>query len=95
MTFCSFFVIIYLEIENHAKEDAVLKLIKSKKLWISLLVFGAVFAVAAVAVFIMSLFGVRVFASASTAMFVWDLLFLISALVLSSVIIIVSIHLKP
>lgn len=72
-----------------------MKIIKSKKLWVSLLVFGSVFALAAVAVFVLSLFGIRVFATASAELFLWDLLFLVSALVLSSVIIIVSIHLKP
>ena len=70
-------------------------MIKSKKLWLSLVVFGAVFALAAVLIFVMSLFGIRVFSTGDTGLLVWDVMFLLSALVLSSVIIIVSIHLKP
>lgn len=84
-----------LSVKDNVKEEAQMKTIKSRRLWISLLVFGAVFAVAAIAIFIMSLFGIRVFATASAELFIWDLLFLVSALVLSSVIIIVSIHLRP
>lgn len=68
---------------------------KGKKLWIALFVFGTVFAVAAIAVFVLSLFGIRVLSTGNTLTFFWDLLFLVSALVLSSVIIIVSIHLRP
>ncbi len=78
-----------------SKEDARLKMTKSKKLWVSLMVFGAVFAIAAIAIFVLSVFGIRVFATGSAEVFLWDLMFLVSALVLSSVIIIVSIHLKP
>ena len=72
-----------------------LKKIKSKKLWIALTVTGIVFAVAAVAVFVISLCGVRVFNTGDTGTFLQDLFFLFSALVLSSVIIIVSLYLKP
>lgn len=69
--------------------------IKSKRLWIPLLVFGVVFALAAVAIFTLNLFGVRVFDTQDTGDFIRDIFFLVSALVLSSVIIIVSIYLKP
>ena len=72
-----------------------MKKIKSKRLWMPLLVFGVVFAIAAVAVFVLGLFGVRVFDTQNTGSFIRDLSFLVSALVLSSVIIIVSIYLKP
>ncbi len=72
-----------------------MKTVKSKKLCIPLLVFGTVFAVAAIAIFVMSLLGIRVFDTDSAETFIWDLLFLVSALVLSSLIILVSIFLKP
>lgn len=70
-------------------------MIKSKKLWITFLVFGTVFALAAFAVFALSLCGIRVFDTGNTGDFLNDLFFLISALVLSCIIILVSIHLKP
>ncbi len=56
--------------------------------------FGAVFAFAAILVFVLSLFDIRIFTAASTSVLFWDVIFLLSALVLSSVIITVSIYLS-
>lgn len=67
---------------------------KNKKLWILLMVFATVFAVAALAIFIMALFGIRVFSTGSPTLMFSDILFLVSALVLSSVIVTVSIYLS-
>ena len=73
----------------------MVKKIISSKLWMPLMVFGIVFAVAALAVFVLGLMGIRVFDTQTTGSFIRDVSFLASALVLSSVIIIVSICLKP
>ncbi|MBP3333293.1 MAG: hypothetical protein IKM18_10130 [Clostridia bacterium] len=67
---------------------------KNKNLWISLMVFATVFALAALAIFIMALFGIRVFSTGSPSVMLSDVLFLVSALVLSSVIITISIYLS-
>ncbi len=72
-----------------------MKRIKSKKVWILLLVFGTVFALGAISVFVLSLCGIKVFSTVSAGGFFSDLFFLISALILSALIVTVSLFLRP
>lgn len=72
-----------------------MKRIKTRKIWLLLFVFGSVFAVGAICVFVLSLLGIRVFSTVSTGGFLNDLFFLISTLVLSALIIAVSLFLRP
>ena len=67
---------------------------KNRKIWVSLIVFATVFATVALAIFVLSLFDIRVFSTNSTTGLLTDVFFLISSLVLSSVIITVSIYLS-
>jgi len=68
--------------------------LKNKKIWISLIVFATVFTAVAIAIFILALFDIRVFSTGSTSLMLSDIFFLVSSLVLSSVIITISIYLS-